>query len=347
MRVAIVVNDINTELTGYTTTHLAKTFVNMDHEVWVAGVADFAYDPAGAVCAYVRAAPASYYETAGQYLRALRADNAKRERISFDDMDVLLLRYDPASEVSSRPWAQTSPLLFAQLCKRRGVITLNDPHSLANAINKTYLQHFPEQARPRTLITRDSDEIKKFIAELGGQAVLKPLQGSGGTSVFLVSPDNLNVKQMIDAISRDGYVVCQEYLPAAAKGDLRLFVMNGKPLTADGKHAVFRRISRAGDMRSNVSAGGRVEVAEVTERALRLVELVRPKLIQDGMFLVGLDIADDKLMEVNVFSPGGLNMCQKLHGADFVRAVVEAIERKVSYKRYYAKSIDNVEFATL
>lgn len=29
-------------------------------------------------------------------------------------------------------------------------------------------------------------------------------------------------------------------------------------------------------------------------------------LVEDGMFFVGLDIVKDKLLELNVFSPGGL-----------------------------------------
>src|SRR5690606_31609580 len=134
--------------------------------------------------------------------------------------------------------------------------------------------------------------------------VLKPLQGSGGASVFLVRPDDIpNINQMIDAVSRDGYVIAQEYLPAATEGDMRLFMMNGRPLRVKGKYAAFRRIRSGGDMRSNGHAGGKLAEAEVTDTALRMAEIVRPKLVQDGMFLVGLDVVGDKLMEINVFSP--------------------------------------------
>ena len=88
--------------------------------------------------------------------------------------------------------------------------------------------------------------------------VLKPLQGSGGQSVFLVRPDDLpNINQMIDAVARDGYVIAQEYLPAAAEGDMRLFVLNGLPLRYRGRYAAFRRVRMGGDMRSNIHAGGK------------------------------------------------------------------------------------------
>jgi glutathione synthase len=77
-----------------------------------------------------------------------------------------------------------------------------------------------------------------------------------------------------------------------------------------------------------------------------LVEAVRPKLIADGMFLVGLDIVGDKLMEVNVFSPGGFGSCEQLYGIDFVPAVIADLERKVAVGKHYA-DIANTRLATL
>jgi glutathione synthase len=230
---------------------------------------------------------------------------------------------------------------------RHGVIVVNDPNGLAKAGSKMYLQLFPEEARPRTLITRDNSEIKDFAKELG-TIVLKPLQGSGGASVFLVRPDDMpNLNQMIDAVSRDGFVIAQEYLPAAAEGDTRLFMMNGRPLRVKGKYAAFRRVRTGGDMRSNIHAGGKLAGPRISDEALRMAEIVRPKLVQDGMFLVGLDIVGDKLMEINVFSPGGLGSAQKLENVNFSTAVIQALERKVAYMGFYRRNFDNVEMATL
>jgi glutathione synthase len=80
---------------------------------------------------------------------------------------------------------------------------------------------------------------------------------------------------------------------------------------------------------------------------LRLVEVVRPKLLDDGMFLVGLDIVGDKLMEVNVFSPGGLGSCQRLYDANFAVPVITDLERKVELHRHYGPGLDNVRLAML
>ncbi len=231
---------------------------------------------------------------------------------------------------------------------RHGVIVLNDPDRLAKAMNKMYFQMFPEEVSPKTLITRDFSEIKSFAKDHGGDMVIKPLQGSGGKGVFLVRPDDLpNLNQMIEAVIRDGYVVAQEYLPDAAKGDTRLFLMNGRPLLYKGKYAAFRRVRTGGDVRSNLHAEGSIEKAEIGDEALRIAEIVRPKLVQDGMFLVGLDIVGNKLMEINVFTPGGLASARQFEKVNFASVVINATDRKVQYNSFYRRNFDNVELTTL
>ena len=152
---------------------------------------------------------------------------------------------------------------------------------------------------------------------------------------------------MIEAVSRDGYVVAQEYLKEATEGDTRLFVMNGEPLRYKGKFAAFRRMRAEDDIRSNIHAGGKKAKAIIDDNALRIVEIVRPKLVADGMFLVGLDIVGDKLMEINVFSPGGLGSAQSLENINFATGVIIALERKVQYMSYYQRNFNNTDMATL
>jgi glutathione synthase len=348
MKIAFVVNDMELEQVGYTTTRLAFTALTLGHEVWYVEVGDFAYDPKGDIAVRTIAPPKKKYPTRAQFLEDLQGDKAVRDRLSSGEFDVILLRNDPAVDATERPWATLAGVMFGRRAMHRGAIVLNNPDGLGRALNKMYFQEFPEEVRPRTLITRDRAEIKKFAKSEGGTIVLKPLQGSGGQSVFLVTPDEAsNLNQMIDAVSRDGYVIAQEYLPAASRGDMRMFMMNGEPLMHKDKYATFARRRSNGDMRSNIHAGGKVAKAQPTDAALRIAEVIRPKLVMDGMFLVGLDIVGDKLMEVNVFSPGGLGTAQKLEKVDFSRAVIEALERKAQYHAHYRRGSDNPVLATL
>jgi glutathione synthase len=348
MKIGFVVNDIKTEEPAYTTTRLAMTAVNLGHKSYTFGVGDFMYAADGSVHARARSTNGKMHKSLERFLKILQSDDAKSETICLDDLDVLLLRNDPSTDATDRPWAAASGILFGQLVARRGVMVLNDPEHLAHALNKTYFQHFPEEVRPKTCISRHVDEIKDFIAQQNGRAVIKPLQGSGGKNVFLVGQDaKANLNQMIDAVMRDGYCVAQEYLPAAVDGDVRLFVMNGRPLVQNGKYAAFRRINKTGDARSNMHSGGESEPVEVTDNMLRLVEIVRPKLVADGMFLVGLDIVQDKLIEINVFSPGGLGSASQFTDVDFPAIVIQELERKSQHRQYYGARMTNVELATL
>ena len=347
MKIGFVVNDVLSESPLYTTTRLAMAARQMGHEAFLMGIGDFAYEPDGSLTARARGGRAKNYRSLERFLDDVQKPDVE-ERLPLGEFDVVMLRNDPAEDAEDRPWANTAAVAFGELFAGSGVLVVNDPTNLAQALSKAYFQHFPEAVRPQTLISRDEDRIAGFISDLGGRAVLKPLQGSGGSGVFLVnSEESPNLSQIIEAIARDGYVVAQEYLPAASEGDVRMFVMNGRPLEVDGRIAAFRRRSSSDDLRSNMSAGGKASKVAVTDDMLELVEAVRPKLVADGMFLVGLDIVGDKLMEVNVFSPGGLGSCQTLYGHDYAPPIIADLERKVAIKRHYPDELTNLRLATL
>jgi glutathione synthase len=348
MKIGFVVNRVATEHPEYTTTRLALAATRRGHDTWLIGVDDFSHRVDGSVAARAWQEKGKKHKTPAEYLEDVQSDERTGEALCVDDLDVLMVRYDPADDALERPWAISSGILFGQLSVTRGTLVVNDPASLANAVNKTYFQHFPEVVRPRTLISRDVQDIAAFVDDMGGQAVLKPLQGSGGSGVFFVSSDESpNLNQMIEAVGRDGYVVAQEVLTEAEDGDVRMFVMNGEPLVVDGKHAAFRRVNKTGDPRSNMRVGGKAEPVKITDELLAVADVVRPKLLADGMFLVGLDVVGDKLMEVNVFSPGGLGSCEGLYKASFTDAVIEALEHKVDLRRHYGGPLGNARLATL
>jgi glutathione synthase len=347
MKVGFVVNQVGSEKPQYTTTRLAMSARNLGHEVWMIGVGDLAQNVDGKIIADASGPGKKSYRSLANFLDDVQSqEKGANEKIVVDELDVLMLRNDPSEDAIDRPWAQTSGILFGQVAAAHGVLVVNDPVHLADAVNKTYFQHFPEEVRPKTLISRNEDDIREFIQACKGKAVLKPLQGSGGQGVFLVSGDQ-NVNQMIETLIRDGYIVAQEYLKNADEGDVRLFVMNGEPLVVDGEYAAFRRVPSDSDVRSNMHVGGEAVAAKVTDKMLALVDMVKPKLIQDGMFLVGLDIVGDKLMEVNVFSPGGLGSAGTISEIDFARPVIEALEHKVQLRSAYGPSLPNVTLATL
>ncbi|HMR82559.1 MAG TPA: hypothetical protein PKE30_05485 [Niabella sp.] len=327
MRIAFVINDYDREEPSFTTTCLALQALQMGHEVYYIAVADFSYTASEQMGAHAKKAPAKKFRSLKIFMEAVF--KAEKKLIESKDLDVLMLRNDPSIDLEERPWAQYAGIVFGQLAKKNGVLVLNNPDILGRAANKMYFQYFPESVRPETIITRNIAEIKAFYTAHKKNIILKPLQGSGGKNVFLVNERNQNFNQIVDAIGRDGYIVAQEYLPKASKGDIRLFLLNGKPIEIDGKIAAIHRSQASGDIRSNLHQGGSVSVPKITRTVSDIVDAVSYKLIKDGMFLVGLDIVGDKLMEVNVFSPGGMGHACRLNDVNYFEEVIKAIEQEL------------------
>jgi len=120
-----------------------------------------------------------------------------------------------------------------------------------------------------------------------------------------------------------------------------LFLMNGRPLQRGDVYAAFRRVPAKGDVRSNIHARGTPKRAHVTKEMLAIAETLRPKLVEDGMFLVGLDIVGDKLLEINVFTPGGLQTIRELYDIDFCEDILLSLENKIATRNTYRGVLNN------
>jgi len=347
MLIAFFVNDMEREFPNYTTTVLAFAATQRGHRICYLTPSDFSLRDEK-LRVHARFAPRRKHKDHAAFFEAMQKAAAKTEAIDIEDVDVLMLRSDPSLDAQTMPWAADIGILFGREAAKRGVLVLNDPDSLGRAINKLYFQSFPEEVRAETLITRNAEDVKAFARAHGGHVILKPLQGSGGSGVFkLDAKAKANLNQIIEAIERDGYIIAQAYVPAARKGDIRFFLMNGRPLRIGDKYAALRRVASKGDIRSNIHAGGSAEAVEIGKTELAVAETIRPKLVADGMFLVGIDIVGDKILEVNVFSPGNLQRCSLLAGVDFSVPIIEAIERKLAIAKDFAGAFDNRALASL
>lgn len=338
MRIAFAINDLATERTDYTTTHLAMHAVRRGNDVWYVEVGAFALDPDNGPCALARRLDARASASRADLMQALR--DAHLQTLQLCAIDVLFLRNDPAQDALGRPWAQLAGVNFGRLAEQVGVLVVNRPDGLYHAINKLYLQLFPREIRPRTFVTRDFASVCRFLEEVGGKAVVKPLGGSGGHNVFLIDLESrYNLRQIFDAVCREGYVIAQEFLPESSEGDTRVFLLEGEIIEVGGTVAAVRRLPQSGDLRSNLSAGGSARPPVMTQAIRDVVSLVRPQLQADGMFFVGLDLIGGRLVEANVFSPGALVSTERVTGIDFGGPVIEALERRLNQHRLSTEGI--------
>lgn len=328
MKIAFFVSSIAAEEPTHTTTRLAHAAARLGHDVFYVDAGGFVLGPEANLAANSRRARATDDHAYDRFVTLMK--DAPPEAVRVEDLDVLILRNDPPEDARERPWAVDTGIVFGHAAQERGVLVVNSPAGLAKGANKAYLHELPRHVLPRTLIARDADTIKAFAEGLAGPLVLKPLLGAKGDKVFFLDgPDDANLNQVIATIADDGYVVAQEFLEAAREGDVRLFMVDGEPLRDGDRWAAFRRRPASGDLRSNMGAGGTAEPHEIGADELTVAEAIGPVLRRDGMLLVGLDIVGDKLVEVNVQSPGGLFSIERFTGVDFAPLIVRKIEEYV------------------
>jgi glutathione synthase len=328
MRVCFVVNGVRTQRPTYTTAHLAFSAHRRGHEVAMVSVDELSHTDDNAVfgkLARVSGTP----KDAAAFVRALNAPDASREQGRLNDFDVVFLRNNPQSSEGGGPHFNPA-ITFGQRLKQAGVMVVNDPEGLLRAGSKMYLSVFPPEIRPRTLTTRSPERVRSFLRALDGPAVIKPLNGYGGQNVFFVERgETANLAPIIAAVQSSGYLIVQEYLQAGEKGDKRVLLVGGVPLQAGGRVAAYKRVHPKDDLRNNMHVGATRKPCKLTATERNVCDLIRPRLVADGLYFVGVDIVGNKILEINVFAPGGINNMNELYGVDLGDAAIADLEEKV------------------
>ena len=256
-------------------------------------------------------------------VKDVAGDHARLGEASLTDLstvDVVLLRQDPPFDLAYI--ATTHILEFVQ----PETLVVNDPSGVRNAPEKLFVMDFPD-LMPPTLIARDKAAIEAFRAE-HGEVVMKPLYGYGGAAVFKVAVQDPNFGSLFDMFSttfREPWVI-QKFLPAVAKGDKRIILVDGE---AKG---VINRVPTGDDIRSNMVRGGSAKETDLTERERAICATIGPELRKRGLLFVGIDVIDGYLTEINVTSPTGIRAVKRLGGPDLAVSIWDAIEAKVTTK---------------
>ncbi len=322
MKYLFLVNEVGALEPRQTTVMLIMQAVSQGYEVYVSDVSDFSCSPEGQVRVRGRRIKATGTTSAATLIN--HVGQIAPTPVSLGAGDVLVIRTNPARH-QEKAWAHTFVMQLTQWLQKEGVAVVNDPAGLMRASNKLYLLELPAAVRPLTLVSQWPKEIKSFIEEIGGPAVLKPLLGTRGEHVFFVSSaEDKNINQMLDVLLQQSAIMVQEYLPDAHEGDTRVIVCNGEILKIHGDAAAINRVPGKGELRSNIHAGGTAQLGVITQGIQKAVDTVGDKLVQDGLILAGLDFIGGKIIEANVFSPGGLFDAERFTGQAFTAKIIEA-----------------------
>ncbi|RYZ01493.1 MAG: glutathione synthase [Myxococcales bacterium] len=241
------------------------------------------------------------------------------ERLELAGLDAIFIRKDP-------PFDAAYLYLTQQLDRVKDrVLVVNDPRGIRDANEKLFAFNFHEHT-PRSMVSASPKEILEFVDEVGGTAVLKPLDGAGGSGVVTLTKGDRNARSLVDVWTHEGkrLAIVQEYQAAVRVGDKRVLLLEGKPLGA------ILRVPREDDVRANIHAGGKVVPTELTPAEQAIVASVGPRLVEHGLYFVGLDLIGEKLIEVNVTSPTGIQELARHLGRPVEQDVIRWVEAKVA-----------------
>ncbi|MEE8409638.1 MAG: glutathione synthase [Myxococcota bacterium] len=232
------------------------------------------------------------------------------------DCAAIFIRTDPPfdQEYLTVTWM----LSFAE---RAGVRCINSPSGLRAANEKLYALEFADLC-PKTMVTASRTRIVDFIRTVEGEAVVKPVDGHGGFGVVRLHAGDTNINAIVDMLTLEGKqaTIAQEYVPEAAQGDKRLFVIDGE------LRGAVMRVPGEDDHRSNIHVGGHAEACPITDRDRQIVAVLSKRLKEDGLYFVGLDILGGMLSEVNVTSPTLVRELAELGGPDLAGEVITSVE---------------------
>lgn len=237
-------------------------------------------------------------------------------------MDVVLMRTDPP--VDTNFLHDTHILGLAQ---QAGVLVVNDPQGLRDLNEKLAALLFPHCC-PATLVSRDSAALRAFVTDQG-EAVLKPLDGMGGRSIFRASASDPNLNVILETLTNGGQdlALAQRYLPEIRDGDKRILLVDGEPVPY-----CLARIPQGSEFRGNLAAGGRGEGRPLSDRDFWIAREVGPELKRRGMLFVGLDVIGDYLTEVNVTSPTCIRELDAQFGLNIAGTLFDAIEARRAHR---------------
>lgn len=329
MRVTFVIGWVHHQSETTTTAWLAHEGHRRGHDVAFLDYLDFTQEPDGSVWGRTRRPAVAASAARARYVAALRSDDVISERRRLSDDDIVFLRNNPADRFSS--WVErvgNPALAFGRLLAAQGVRVINSPDGLERARHPSYLtKHIPDLLPP-SLISRDVAALERFLGALDGPAVLKPLGGYGGHGVFLVERgQQTNVRAMIEMIVSDGYAVAQPWIPAGDHGDKRVLLWRGRPLElGEGRWSAYLRLRAQGDHRNNIHAGASRRPCTLDEYELAVCRRVGDFLLDDGLDLVGLDLIGDRVLEINVFAPGGIHNMNALYGGNIAARIWDDLE---------------------
>jgi glutathione synthase len=238
--------------------------------------------------------------------------------LSLNDFDVLFMRKDPPFDMEY----YTATLILSMVDPK--TLVINNPRGLRDNNEKAGTLRFPELV-PKTLITKKISLLQKFLVDVGGEMIVKPLYRSYGRDILYVQKDNINCNTLLEIATREEsqFIMAQQYLREAAQGDKRIILLNGEPIGA----VLWLPPDGSGDL-PPIRTPWRETRTELTERERTVCQTIAPYLKENGLFFAGVDMIGGYLTEINITSPTCLHEINRLNNDCLEAKVIDFVEEK-------------------
>ena len=243
-----------------------------------------------------------------------------KEDTALGDLDVILMRKDPPFDME---YVYATYIL--ERAELAGALVVNRPASLRDVNEKAYTAWFPELCPP-TLITRSMARMDAFLRK-HGKIVVKPLDGMGGKSIFVVREGDSNRSVIFETLTDTDrqFAMAQGFIEKISEGDKRILVVNGQVVDY-----CLARVPAKGEARGNLAAGGTGVPQPLSDTDRAIAEAIAPTLVDKGLWFVGLDVIGDKVTEINVTSPTCIRELDAAYdldiAGDLMRALITHLE---------------------
>ena len=244
------------------------------------------------------------------------------EELQLTNIDVVFMRKDPPFDMD---YIYATYLL--EHAEDSGVLVVNKPSSLRDANEKLFALNFPD-CIPETLVSSNIEKLSEFISKIK-TAVVKPLDGMGGTDIFKLAKGDKNIEEVLLKITNQGsrYIMAQEFLPEIKDGDKRILLINGRPVDY-----ALARIPAEGNFKGNLAAGAKGVGQPLSERDRYLCSQIAPMLIEKELMFVGLDVIGDYITEINVTSPTCIRELDSQFNLNISSSLLDEVEVKLALR---------------
>ncbi len=251
--------------------------------------------------------------------------------VLINDFDVVFFRPDPPVDID-----YINACYVFDYVDREKTLLINDPKEVKNFNEKFHINFFPEYV-PENIVSSSPELIINFI-ERKKEAILKPLNRCFGSGVYYMNSRDNNLLTIINAMTQEGKtsVMVQEYLPQAKEGDKRVLIINGEVM-----EECIQKLPGDHNFKFSIHSDKFFKSTCLTQNEKIMAQDIGKKLAEKGLYLIGLDVINEKVIEINVTSPcyfiREINQHYDIHFEEKIMACLDKlIENHFSKERVYA-----------